>query len=63
MPDYRVRLDIEKELAPKCFVLYYPINLNQNFIDSIINQTVLNQLINTLNIEKYTSKYFVILLK
>lgn len=61
MPDYRVRLNVEKDLAPKCLVLYFPINLNQNFIDSIINQTVLKKLIDTLNLEKYSSKYFLIL--
>lgn len=59
MPDYRVRLDVEKELAPKCFVLYFPINLNQSFIDSIINKTILNQIIEKLNLEKYSSKLLI----
>ncbi|RNA32572.1 glycosyltransferase-like domain-containing 1-like [Brachionus plicatilis] len=56
MPDYRVRLCVEKELAPKCRVLYFPINLNQSFIDTIINKTVLHQLIGTLNMEKYSNR-------
>ncbi|CAF0715869.1 unnamed protein product [Brachionus calyciflorus] len=56
MPDNRIRLNIQNDLEPKCFVLYFPINLDQSLIDSIINETILNQMIDTLNIEKYTNR-------
>jgi hypothetical protein len=54
-PDYFVNLNVNNTLMPKSHVFYFPINLAQDFIDSILIETKLNQMIEYLNHEAYLS--------
>ena len=56
MPDYAVKLNIQNDLEPKCFVAYFPVNICQNLIDSIIVETTLQQMTLYLDYESYLSK-------
>jgi hypothetical protein len=56
-PDYFLKLNVEKILKPKCECIYFPINLSQDFIDSILIETRLSQMIEYLDNEAFLSKY------
>ncbi len=56
MPDFRVRINTKETLEPKCKVLYFPIDLSQEFVDSIVSETVLNQSLEWLNMDKYLNR-------
>jgi len=61
MPDYFVKLDIKNDLESKCFVTYFPIDICQNLIDSIIAETTLDQMTCYLNYDEYISEFFILL--
>jgi hypothetical protein len=56
-PDYFVGLNIDKTFTSKTHVIYFPINLSQDFIDSILIETELTQMVESLNHEAYLSDY------
>ena len=56
MPDFRLKIKTKDELEPKCEVLYFPIDLNQDFIDSILLETTLNQMLEQVSYDKYLSR-------
>lgn len=58
MPDNRVKIDVKFNLEPKASVIYFPINLDQNFIDSTVSETILNNLVHYLDYDNYLSNYF-----
>ncbi len=55
IPD-NFKINIKNDLQPKSSVLYFPINLQENFISSIVAQTILDELVYFLNYEDYLSK-------
>ncbi len=57
-PDYHVKLDIKNQLLPKCSVIYFPMNIDKDVIDSIQVETALNQMLNNMDIQSYLSKLF-----
>ena len=58
MPDYHVKINLQNDLEPKCFVTYFPINICQNLIDSIQIETIMKQMDTYLDYESYLSKFF-----
>lgn len=60
IPDNRVKLDVKRDLEPKSSVIYFPINLSQEFIDSIVTETVMNDLVFYLDYEQYLSNFFLL---
>jgi hypothetical protein len=54
-PDYFISLNVEKVLLPKCRVIYFPLNVPQNLIDSILIETKLNQMVEYLDHESCLS--------
>ena len=54
-PDYFISVDVGRTLAPKSQVIYFPINLQKDLIDSIHIQCRLDQMISFLDLEKYLS--------
>lgn len=57
MPDFRVKINIKNDLEPKSSVLYYPIDLSQEFIDSLLAESILKQMIDHLSYECYMGKF------
>lgn len=56
MPDFRPKLNVERDLATKCSVLYFPIDLDQQLIDAITVKTTLDQMLDSLDYQTYLSK-------
>jgi hypothetical protein len=57
------KIDIKKDIEPKCSVLYFPINIEKDFIDKTVIEVKLNQMIEA-NLDKAafeseTKKFFV----
>ena len=57
MPDYTVKLNLEKTVAPKCQVQFFPIQIAQIFIDSILVETHVELMVEHLSIEALQSIY------
>jgi len=54
-PDYHVKLNIKNELSPKCSVIYFPMNIDKDLIDSVQVETALKQMLNYIDYESYLS--------
>ena len=56
IPDNRYKINTKTELEHKASVVYFPINLNENLVNSIIAETLMSNLVVYLNYEDYLSK-------
>jgi glycosyltransferase involved in cell wall biosynthesis len=56
MPDFRVKINTKESLEPKCKVLYFPIDLGQEYIDSVILESILSQSVDALSTDKYLNR-------
>jgi len=58
-PD-KLRVDIKRDLEPKCSVLYFPLNLDETLVASIIAEAVLCESLIYFNYEAYLSIIFTV---
>ncbi len=56
IPDNRYKINTKTELEHKASVVYFPINLNENLVNSIISETLMSNLVVYLNYEDYLGK-------
>ncbi len=54
-PD-KLRINVKKDLEPKCSVMYFPLNLDEKLVSSIIAEAVLCDSLMFSNYEAYLSK-------
>lgn len=57
-PD-RIKIDVKTDLEPKCSVLYFPINLDESIVSSVVAETILFDSMLALNHESYLSNRFI----
>lgn len=55
-PD-RIKIDVKTDLEPKCSVLYFPINLDESIVGSVVAETILFNSVLSLNHENYLSNF------
>jgi glycosyltransferase involved in cell wall biosynthesis len=56
-PEIRYKINVKTDLEPKSSVVYFPINLNETFISSIVLDTLMNDLIFYLDYNEYLSTF------
>ena len=55
IPDCKIRINIKRDLEPKCAVAYFPINLSESLVSSLIAETTLNRMLEYSSYESYMS--------
>ena len=55
IPDNRHKINVKQDLEPKCSVIYFPVNLDESLVNSIIAETTVNNLLTYMNYNDYLS--------
>lgn len=56
IPDCKIRINVKKELEPKCAVAYFPIDLSESLVSALVAEATLSGMLERSSYESYMSK-------